>query len=440
MSLMSRFPKTNLTELSEPHRVPRLIPITLLLILLCTACSNIRTDDAENEQEPEAFRTVSVTLDARQIEKLSLPQSRICSQISLSIKKLKNGVFYGLGHGPSGDGYREFSFYKFDFNGNVSENIDDARYFYMEPVEYPEGSNVFYCLSNEKNSPSKKLARIDFNNFQEETLMDLSEESPDESAEFCVDGRSVYYLNDEDHSVRQATFDGGKKIKLFESAKNLISDKRNNTFCFLNDEGNFCIYDLSSGKFNETGRLGDEIMKMSGPFGNRLNDGCLYYTRNDAGVARQYVYDIDSGEKRVAAESTSCDDGRPAFSKPCFMGTRAGILSYAQNTIYIWDSKKNKTVERLAIGHDKIDQLIGAYENRYFTYSAGDKLLGIIDTETRTDYVLDISALAGQTKGSVDFWFLEGNYLYAQDVCEWDVGADSPDEFYRIDIAAAVGS
>ncbi|MDR1135942.1 MAG: hypothetical protein LBL49_07160 [Clostridiales Family XIII bacterium] len=328
------------------------------------------------------------------------------------------------------------SFYKFDFNGNFSESIDDDHYFYMEPQEYPKGSNVFYYLLNEKASPSKKLMRLDYNTFQEEVLLDFSGEAIDEYVDFYIDEHSVYYLNYTDHSIWQMTFDNGTKTKLFAGAENLISDYDNGAFYFLSKEGVFCIYDVSSGKINEIGRFGNEIVSKAKFFGKWLNRRCLYYTHDADGVIVQYVYDIDTNENHIIAESVKSNYA--AFSKPAFMGDLVGILSYPRNTIYIWDSEENKLAERLIIEHDKIDLFVGAYEDRYFLYSVGDTLLGIIDMITRTDYIIDIAALIEQTGGAIDYWFLEGNYLYAQDVCDWSVSVDSPDEFYRIDITAIV--
>jgi hypothetical protein len=35
---------------------------------------------------------------------------------------------------------------------------------------------------------------------------------------------------------------------------------------------------------------------------------------------------------------------------------------------------------------------------------------------------------------------LEGNYLYAQNICDWATADELPDEFYRIDISDIVNA
>lgn len=92
------------------------------------------------------------------------------------------------------------------------------------------------------------------------------------------------------------------------------------------------------------------------------------------------------------------------------------------------NSKTGLQCGKLVICNEK-----NAYTGRASIIQRDNHTLGVINLNAGKDYIIDVAALIEQAGTPVDEWYLEGKYLYAQDICDWDIGVLLPDGFYRID-------
>ncbi len=347
------------------------------------------------------------------IEKLYLHGSQLPNQTDLRIIKFENGRFYGLGHGPSGDGCRSRSCFKFDFNRNFTEIISGSRCYYTDAQEFPVGSGIFYYVQADQGSAEARFMRINYNTFAEEVLLDTRNITLDDIVSFYPNGQSVYYLDRRDNCIWQQSFTDGSKKKICEnplnaSEVNEIYVYNNAVFvtsydsCIKNDTSDNTRTDVISGRI--LSRYDHEIY-----FLNIKNIICIYniYTGETTETG---VFSLDS--------------------RPYCMGRWTAILSNPANTIYIWDTEQKKVVQQ--IRHSNIRHLAGACENRYFLYTISTDAIGVIDVKNQTDELIDTENFRSVAGNPIDRWYIDENYLYAQDICDPESGEQRGDEFYRL--------
>jgi hypothetical protein len=356
---------------------------------------------------------VRVPTDDKDIEKLYLHGSQLPKQTGLKILKFKNGHFYGLGHGPSDDGCRIKSSFKFDFNRNFTENINGSLCFYTDAQEFPVGSSIFYYAQADKDSRGVRFMRINYNTFTDEILLDTGNTGLDDIVSFCPNGQSVYYLDRRDNCVWEQRFSDGAKEKICESPVDASKVNEiyvcNNTVYFMQHDS--CI------KIDTMNNTRADV--ISGRILSRY-DHEIYFLNIKNIIC---IYNIYTGE--------TVDTGVfSLYSRPYCMGRWTAILSNPTGTIYIWNTEQKKVVYK--IRHDNIRHLEGTYENRYFLYSVSSDILGVIDVESLTDELIDIGCFRSVAGNPIDRWYIDENYLYAQDIYGPESGEPRGDEFYRL--------
>jgi WD40 repeat protein len=372
--------------------------------------SIVKQNNAENDT------VVQGPADDKDIEKLYLHGSRLPEQTDLRVLKFENGRFYGLGHGPSDDGCRLKSCFKFDFYRNFSESIDGSRCFYSDAQEFPVGSGIFYYVQADQDSQEARFMRVNYNTFTDEILLDTRNIALDDIVSFCPGGQSVYYLDRRDNCIWQQSFADGGKVKICEIPAD--SSEVNEIYVY-NNAAYVMRYD-SCMKIDTINNTRADV--ISGRILNRY-DHEIYFLNIKNIIC---IYDIYTGETVETGVFS-------LYSRPYCMGRWTAILSNPANTIYIWDTEQKKVVQQ--IKHDKIRHLAGAYENRYFLYTISTDTLGVIDIKAGTDELIDIRSFRSVAGNPIDRWYIDENYLYAQDIYDPESGEQRGDEFYRLSLS-----
>lgn len=354
--------------------------------------------------------------DEKDIEKLFLHGSQLPNQTDLSILKFENGHFYGLGHGPSDDGCRSRSCFMFDFNKNYKECIDGGRCYYEDAQEFPVGSGIFYYVQADQDSTRARFMRINYNTFTDEILLDTGNVTLDDIVSFYPSGQSVYYLDKRDNCIWQQSFTDGGRKKICESP--VDASKVNEIYVYNNS-----VYVMQH----------DSCIKLDANDNTRINvisgrilsryDHEIYFLNIKNIIC---IYNIYTGETVETGVFS-------LYSRPYCMGRWTAILSNPASTIYIWDTEQNKVVQQ--IRHENIRHLVGAYENRYFLYTLSADTLGVIDVKDQTDELIDTGSFQSVAGNPIDRWYIDENYLYAQDICDPECSKQRGDEFYRLSLS-----
>ena len=374
--------------------------------------SGVKAVSAVKQNDAESSNVVRAPADEKDIEKLYLHGSQLPNQTDLRIIKFENGRFCGLGHGPSDDGSQSKSCFTFDFNRSFTESINGSRCYYTDAKEFPVGSGIFYYVQADQDAERARFMRINYNTFTDDILLDTGNIALDDIVSFYPGGQSVYYLDRRDNCIWKQSFVDGRKEKICESPVEASKVEEiyvyNNSVyvtqydsCMKIDTVNDTRADVISGRI--LSRYDHEIY-----FLNIKNIICIYN-----------VYTGETVETGVFS----------LYSRPYCTGRWTAILSNPAGTIYIWDTEQKKVVQR--IKHDSIRHLAGAFENRYFLYTISTDTLGVIDVKNQTDALIDIGSFLSVAGNPIDRWYIDENYLYAQDVCDPESGEQRGDEFYR---------
>lgn len=381
----------------------------MLVAGLFTGCS---TTNAAYSSSGGQTDLKAVTAD-RDVEKLYLHGSQLPDQTDLKIIKFDNGLFYGLGHGQSGDGCRSRSYFRFDFTRNFTENISGSRCYYTDAEEFPVGSGIFYYVQADQDLEKARFMRINYNTFHDEILLDTGNIAFDDVVSFCPGGQSVYYLDRRDNGIWQQSFADGAKEKICENPEDA---SKVNEIYVSNHAVYIMLYD-SCIKIDRSTNARTEV--ISGRVLCRY-DHEIYFLNTKNIIC---IYDVYTGETVETGVFS-------LYSRPYCAGRWTAILSNPSGTIYIWDTEQKKVVQQ--IRHDNIRHLAGAFENRYFLYTASSDMLGVIDVKNRTDELIDTGGFLEAAGNPIDRWYIDENYLYAQDVCDPESGEQRGDEFYRL--------
>jgi hypothetical protein len=374
--------------------------------------AGLKAVSAVKQNNAGGGNAIRVTAD-RDIEKLYLHGSQLPDQTGLKIIKFNNGRFYGLGHGLSDDGCLSRSCFQFDFNRNFTESINGSRCYYTDAKEFPAGSGIFYYVQADQDSENARFMRINYNTFHDEILLDTGNIAFDDVVSFCPGGQSVYYLDRRDNCIWQQTFADGVKEKICE---NPADASKVNEIYVCNRSVYIMLYD-SCIKINMTDNTRSDA--ISGRILCRYEHE-IYFLNTKNIIC---IYNIYTGETVETGVFS-------LYSRPFCAGKWTAILSNPSGTIYIWDTEQNRVVQQ--IKHDNIRHLAGAFENGYFLYTVSTDMLGVIDVKNQTDELIDVGGFLSVAGNPIDRWFIDENYLYAQDVCDQESGELRGDEFYRL--------
>ena len=272
---------------------------------------------------------VQATADG-DIEKLFLHGSQLPNQTDLKIIKFENGNFYGLGHGPSDDGCRSRSCFKFNFNRNFTESINGSRCYYTDAKEFPVGSGIFYYIQTDQDSTNARFMRINYNTFTDETLLDTGAITFDDVVSFCPGGQSVCYLDRRDNCIWQQSFTDGGKKRICENP----TDAANVDEIYVCNNSVYIMQYDSCTKVDMINNTRTNV--ISGRVLCRY-DHEIYFLNTKNIIC---IYNIYTGET-VETGVFSLD------AKPCCMGRWTAILSSPADTIYIWDTEQKKVVQQI---------------------------------------------------------------------------------------------
>ncbi len=157
----------------------------------------------------------------------------------------------------------------------------------------------------------------------------------------------------------------------------------------------------------------------------------IYFTGTKDNKLTLYEYNLGNGENTMRLQSENKDD---AFSNPYFMGKWVAVVSYPTSTIYYWNSDELDSIKEIqSIGINSIVEVNSEADKGDLLYTFEDETkLGLLDMEHDKNYNIDISSLISETKHPISFWYFNENTIYCQDICDWDLGENNPDRFYKI--------
>lgn len=350
----------------------RFIIIGVLVVCVAFVCAGCK--EASQQKQPANERLV---LEQGQIETIHPKAAGLKDIVYYDLMGVRNGVFYGAGYGPSGDGTCTNAFYTLDSegSGSVMKSRKTEACMSMERVEYPDGSGIWYILQDAQGG---MLNRIDYNTMQDEALLKNKldpalRKTITIATPYTVDGQTLYY---------------GIETQLFSQS-------------------------LSDGKIK---KLGDVQETLDGTrmvfIGNLLyiQDGDFCYSLNPADCSR----------------------------KKCFKGDilgKSGAVIYfkwdkdsAGAKVFSYDTKDRETTQLIHVA--QCDSVSMQDDQYIFVTMEGDHILALNLKKNRL-YDIDTSAFTKIIGKQADFWYADDQYLYAQSICEWDVGERLPDRFFR---------
>lgn len=345
----------------------------LVLVLICLPIAAAGCKGNDPSKQPTTEKT---SMEQGQIEEIHPAASGLKDIIKYDLIGVRNGVFYGMGYGPSGDGNCTNAFYTLasDGSGSVIKSKQEDAYLSMERVEYPEGSGIWYVLQDVDGGT---LNRIDYNTMQDETLL-INKLDPalrktiGIGTPFTVDGKSLYY--EVDSEIFHQSFSDGKIEKLGKAQQSM--------------DGTQMLF------------IGDQLY---------IQDGDSCYSLNPSDGSQQ-----------------KCFDG-------AILGKSGTVIYFTQNkghtetNVFSYDTKDRHTTQLIHTSHFGA---VSMQDNQYIIVYLDNRILALNLKKNRI-YDVNTAAVTKILGQSADFWYADDKYLYAQSVCNWDLGETLPDRFYR---------
>ena len=252
--------------------------------------------------------------------------------------------------------------------------------------------------------------RLDCEAFQAEFLLEDRNTSFDNIAAFCPGSQALYYLDRRDDMIRQLRYSDGRVSEIIRCP---VDASLVNEIQFIGNALYVLQYD-SCLKLDPSTEKKETVINGQ-LLGNSEKE--IYYLNSKSILC---VYSTETGRSTETGIFTT-------LTKPYVMGQWTAFLSNPGNIVYVWDAKQDKIV--LQAAHEKLKHIAGAFNNRYFLYTDSAGILGILDMKEQTDRLIDISCFTDAAGSSIDRWYFDGQYLYAQNIQDPDTG----DAFYRLD-------
>lgn len=444
-----------------------MVAFLLIIVLLFTACVSINNkNNTKNKEQTNIIETTKLSVDLHNIEKLLLSECKILKEVSLNIIGLDDGMFLGLGYGPSGDGYRKKAIYKFNSKGDFKEKIEKDFYTYANIKKSSLDNKTYYYIQANQEQSKVQLMRVKYDEFSDKKLAEFDYEEVLLLTPFIfVNQDDLYYLNINDNSLYRKSFSGSVDAKLLDDAgriedmlfyKNtayivldnkcvklnlesntietiieseiLGADEKN--IYYINNKNEICIYNITNLNTIIKGELEKNISVKE--YYLDLKNNKLYFTDVEADKLRLYEYNFKNGETLLRIQSKYGEDNS---SKLYLKGEWVVFVSYP-DTIYYWNSDKSDIVNEVST---KNLQYRGQYgletDMDYLLYYFEDnEKIGLLDMVHDKNYEINVSALTSEIKRPISVWYFDQNTLYGQDICDWDLGQNDADVFYKIDL------
>lgn len=385
-----------------------LLIITLAVTLV--ACNEESFDlsnrpDRKEEYELKEFKQENTIINSSDIEELDIEDAKILEKSNLNILYLKDGMFYGVGHHPSEDGSKIYSKYKFDFDGNIEEDLflgdfksamDTDEFIWKNSGVVKRDKNEYYYVNLIDNINT--IIKIDFNTMDEKVVRT-----------FGGDVLSMYWIDDDYLYYDQDDLEGSI----------LRLDLKTDDVYMLEEPEPF--------KDSYTSMLGKTGVEHKNLYYQALDgdETKLYEFNYQEGVLSTLVSVKGAGGSNITQETLERDDDHWI------------VFNNDENEItLVWNSTIKEMEYILKLEEEKDMEFLTSYEDRKLIYKLEEEKLLLVDIDKEIKKELDIAEiLKKHDSGSYNF-FIEDEYMYIQWMDqEINVGEDlKKDIFYRVKI------
>ncbi len=404
----------------------------VVIILLLAGCevaykTNKYSDKLSEKHDGnnDEFNIVSYNeykVKAEDIDELGIYDSKILKEDWLNIIKVEDGILYGLAHKPSGDGIKFKSIYKFDFDGNISEKIEEEYYIDDNFNTYQFVNNNCYYI--QETSDNSMFMKLDYNNMCDEHLFSVSGCTP---KCFYVNNNELYYILDYDKLCRR---------DLSTDTEEILYEFSNNSYkFFIDDEVTYIFSNKLDNLQNliKLDKLGEQQILIEDAFKliNKIGNYIYYIIKKDEDMYLLCCYDIKTREH----EEIDYIGSNNVYN----LGKIIVFLYNDNATLGFWQPGKKEEVYKINQNFENT-KIIKTYKDRYVLYQTLSDKIGIIDKEKQVNYLVNISEIKNKIEVPSSFiWYMDDNYLYVQIRKEIDcVLENTGDKFYRVKLNSII--